>query len=64
METCPSGQLLEISGTDQRAVPVEVDGSARRSEAGGLPVRHPYRLGDRGVEQRARCPGVVDQGRR
>ena len=61
LETCPSGQLLEIDGTDRRAT--HVGGGARRSEAATPPVLEPYRLGDRGVEQRARCPGVVDQGR-
>jgi hypothetical protein len=60
LETCPSGQLLEIGGTDQRAT----RGGACRSDAGALPVLDTYRLDDRGVEQTARCPGVVDQGRR
>lgn len=62
LETCPSGQILEISGTDQRAAVVKVGGGARRSEAGALPVLDPYRLGDRGVQQTARCPRAVDQG--
>ena len=61
LETCPSGQLLEIDCTDRHAAGV---GVARPSEARALSVVDPYRLGDRGVEQRARCPGVVDQGRR
>ncbi|MHB1511096.1 MAG: hypothetical protein ACYCST_18385 [Acidimicrobiales bacterium] len=62
LETCPSGQLLEIRGTGQRASHGER--GACRSGAGALPVLDPYRLGDCGLEQRARCPGAAEQGRR
>ena len=49
METCPSGQLLEIDCADRHAIGV---GAARRSEAGALPVVDPYRFGDRGPNRR------------
>jgi len=46
LQTCQSDQLLEISGTDQWGVVVEVDGGGSCSEAGALRVFHPYRPGD------------------